>query len=267
MSTPTIPKRFPQLAVLLILFTFTRVALSQPVMIGKNCNLSDLGASESRGFLTFDQELRDAFRTQDAARVAKLVKFPLIVYSNGGSIYLNSATSVTFGNVSFKVIFSPAIRRAVRNQNPQTIWCDERGIMYGSGVRVISTRRGNAIEYAIEAIYLPSDSKPQEVKFACETKKRRVIVDIGTDGEPRYRVWDKPHILTEKPDLELSDGRVDCEGTNPCTYCYWTFANETAEYVISQQSKCYEDTHPPPKGAKGTVDVSVSGKESSSWCF
>jgi hypothetical protein len=171
----------------------------------------------------------------------------------------------------FKIIFAPAIRRAVLNQQPETIWCSERGIMYENGVSVDSIGHGFTIEYAIHDIYLPSRPfRPGKVQFACETQKHHVVIDIGTTGAPRYRAWNKPRSATEKPDLELLEGRIDSEGTGLCNYVWWTFTSNTTEIVVSGLG-CYEDTHQPPKGAKGSLDVFTSNgskkRTASFWCF
>jgi hypothetical protein len=254
------------------LMILTCAAFSQSSVLGKNCDLAVVGATDTKSFLAFDQELRNAFRTQDAAKMATLVEYPLVIETNGGTDYLKDASSASLiYKARLKVVFTPAIRRAVLDQRTETIWCSEEGIMYGNGVVVEAIGHGFTIEYAIHEIHLPSDRKPGEVEFACTTKKHRVIVDIGADGSPRYRAWNKPHALAEAPELEISSGRIDCGGTGPCASCSWTFTNDTAEYVVSQPDGCYEDTHLPPKGSKGYLDVttSIGSKkvEEHLWCF
>jgi hypothetical protein len=269
MRAPRFSNSLPlRLSIFLIALTCT--AYSQSSVLGKNCDLAVVGATDTKSFLAFDQELRDAFRTQDAAKLATLVEYPLVIETNGGTDYLDSASSVSFEKRRFKVIFTPAIRRAILDQRPENIWCSERGIMYGNSVMVGSTGHGFTLMYAIHEIYLPSDHKPGEVEFACTTKKHHVIVDIGADGSPRYRAWNKPRALTEKPDLELPEGRIDSEGTGPCNYAWWKFTSGTTEIVASTLG-CYDESDHPPKGAQGSLDVSTydgSKKHNEHlWCY
>jgi len=83
----------PLLAILLMILP--SVAAAQSSVLGQNCDLAVVRATETKSFLAFDQELRSAFRTQDAEKMALLVKYPLVIHSNGGTDYLENATAVS----------------------------------------------------------------------------------------------------------------------------------------------------------------------------
>jgi len=64
-------KRF-RLSLVAVLLLLTPAAFSQTVDLGENCNLVAIGATDTKGFLEFDRELRDALSRQDAAAMALL---------------------------------------------------------------------------------------------------------------------------------------------------------------------------------------------------
>lgn len=158
----------------------------------------------------------------------------------------------------------------------ERIACNYRGIMYGPGTvwanpQVEKGPVKVGVRYLVEVVNLPgsntSASTPMRgrIEFVGETSKHRIIVDIGASGFPRYRAWNKPRGLTEKPDLKIDKGRKDSEGSGPCSYSFWTFMSGGTKYVV-QELGCYPDSNQPPSGAKGRLDV--SGKsEATWWCF
>ena len=250
-----------QLATFLIVFM--NAAFPQAAVLGENCDLAVLGATETKTFQAFDREFREALSKQDAGIMALLVNSSLRINDDRGSYYLDDPTSL---QLRFQEIFPPNVRDIILKQRPETVWCNYTGIMYGDGV-VWVTFTGH--RYAIETVNLPVASRPTRnpmgaVKFVCDADKHRVIIDTGTDGLPRYRAWNKPRSLTEKPDMEIANGKQDYEGSGPCRYTTWTFTVGGATYFLHGPGGCYEDSHQ-PADSNGSLDVSVPGKPDVSW--
>jgi hypothetical protein len=239
-------------------------AFPQAAALGPNCDLSVIGATETKSFLTFDRELREALSKQDAGMTALLVKYPLRINDDRGSYYLHDAASFGF---RFQEVFTPAVREAVLKQRSDTIWCNSTGIMYGDGV-VWVNQKGQG--YAIETVNQPLASGPPKrpmgaVEFVCDSEKHRVIVDLGANGVPRYRAWNKPRSFTEKPDMEIPDGKKEYEGSGSCRYFFWTFTSGSTKYRLDEPGGCFEDSHQPPTDSHGSLNVSVPGKPDVSW--
>ena len=240
-------------------------AMSQTATLGKNCDLAMLGAKESKSFLQFDHEFRNALSNQDAGMMALLVKPSLRVSDDRGSYSIEDARSL---QQRFQDIFGSKIREIVSRERPQDLTCLSDGVMYGAGA-VWVTFTGE--RYAISAVNIPSEghapkSQQKIVEFVCNADKHRVIVDAVGEGAPRYRAWTKPHSLDDKPDLEIPDGKREFDGSGPCAYTSWTFSKAGATYSLHGPGGCYENSHQPPTDSNGSLDVSVSGKEVSWWC-
>jgi hypothetical protein len=122
-------KRF-RLGLAAVLLLLTPAAFSQTVDLGEDCNLVSIGATDTKGFLAFDRELRDALSRQDAAAMALLVKHPLRVNSNRGTYDISDPRTL---QLRFHEIFSHSVRDAVLKQRPETVFCNMSGIMYGDG--------------------------------------------------------------------------------------------------------------------------------------
>lgn len=54
-------------------------------VLGRSCDLAQLGATDKQAFLAFDRELRVALSERDAAAIALLVSFPLHINESGGA--------------------------------------------------------------------------------------------------------------------------------------------------------------------------------------
>ena len=247
----------------LLLTIFSGQSHAKPTVLGKNCDLAAVGGSDAQAFLAFDRELRDALSRQDAGKMALLVKYPLRINDDRGSYYLHDPHSV---GGRYSEIFTPPIRDAVLKQQADTVWCNYSGIMYGDGAVWINPKGQG---FAIEAINASATTKPMKptsgkVEFACNSEKHRVIVDLGANGNERYRSWNKERSLIDKPDLELLDGKSDMQGSGPCVYQVWTFSNGTSKYVLEEIGGCDPDA---PPGALGRLEVSNSDKiEATWWC-
>jgi hypothetical protein len=227
------------------------------------------GSVEAKYFLTFDafdRELRAALIRQDTLALAFLVRFPLRVNAVGGAYSLDDAQAL---QTHFQEVFSPSLRKAILEQPIDQIGCNIEGVMYGPGVIwVNATKRGYAIEVVNSEETSPAfpNGLPQ-TKYICQTQTHRVVVDSLADGALRYRAWNKPRAISEKPDLEILGGKDSFEGSDICAYPIWTFKNGQTTYRAEGALGCYGEVEP-PKDATGRLVVAVPGKpDEEAWCF
>jgi len=195
-----------------------------------------------------------------------LVKFPLRVNAPGGAYSLDDAKAL---RTHFQQVFSPSVRKAILEQPFDEIGCNIEGAMYGPGVIwVNATKRGYEIEVVNDEETLPSLPKgTPQIKYICQTQTHRVVVDAPSGGELRYRAWNKPRAISEKPDLEILGGKDSFEGSDICAYPVWTFKNGQTTYRAQGALGCYGEIEP-PKDATGRLVVTVPGKpDEEAWCF
>lgn len=251
----------------LFVVAFSYPTFSQASLLGKNCDLAILGATEKKGFLAFDQEFRYALSNHDAGAMALLVKPSLRVNDDRGSYYIEDARSL---QLRLEEIFTLGVKEAVFKERTETLSCAPTGVRYGDGIVWVEFT-GN--HYAIEAVNVPEKSrvsKTQErtIEFACNADKHRVIVDTVGEGAPRYRAWTKPHSLAEKPDLEIAAGKREFQGSGVCAYTSWTFNSGGATFQVDGPGGCYEASKQPPASSRGSLEVSVPGKQEVNWwCY
>lgn len=94
------------------------------------------------------------------------------------------------------------------------------------------------------------------VLLNCKTDKHQIIVDEGPSGVVRYRSWNKPRAITEKPDVQVaSKSAVSVEGTGPCRHQVMSFRLGKYEYQIDDLKGCSEGE--PPKGAVAQLFVNT----------
>lgn len=249
---------------LVFLSFLSKPASSQAAALGENCDLSVLGAKETKSFLEFDREFRYALSNQNAGVMALLVKPSLRVSDDRGTFYIEDARSLQSRS---QEIFTPAVRDTVLKQRPENLSCFDNGVMYGNGV-VWANYTGQ--RYVIGTVNVPASahapkSTERTIEFACNADKHRVIVDAVGEGAPRYRAWTKPHSLTETPDLEIAGGKREFQGSGVCAYTIWRFTSGGTEFDVDQPQTCYEESHPPPADSTGLLEVSVPGKPVVSW--
>jgi hypothetical protein len=246
-----------------LLLTLTAIAaFPQGADLGKSCNLAAVGATETKSFLAFDRELRAALSKQDTFTMAFLVKYPLRIYDNRGGYSLNDPAAL---QSHFQEIFAASVHAAVMDQKPEDFFCNAEGVMYGRGdVWVDRT----AVGYAIKVINLPETgaAPSSKIDFACNADKHRIVID-SQSGAVRYRSWDRPHALSDKPDMEISTGKQGFEGTGPCAYQVWTFSRGATQYRVSGLGGCSHDPSQ-PTDARGALEVTAAGKSLlKSWCY
>ncbi|HEX3747930.1 MAG TPA: hypothetical protein VHW09_28545 [Bryobacteraceae bacterium] len=242
---------------------------AQSTRLSASCDLGVVGASDTKGFLTFDREFRAALTQQDAGIMALLVEYPLRINDGRGSWHIEDAGSL---QRRFQQIFPPALRSAVLATKTDALSCLAAGVMYANGTvwvnRIASGGKSPGPRYLVESInQADGPETPRNVRISCQTARHRIVVDNGADGLVRYRDWDTPLSLLEKPSLEIAGGKETSEGTGACRHWIWTFANGSAAIVL-QTIGCYEESSGPPSGAHGQLIVSVKGRpDDLSWCF
>jgi hypothetical protein len=244
-------------------------AQGQSTVVGKECDLAVFGDKNTKSFLQFDHDLRDAVEKNDAEKLALLVQYPLMVGYDRGRIYIHDAGSLQ-GHL--KEIFTPAIRKAILSTKRDNIWCNYTGIAYGrdmTNVWVNVTDQG----YFVMTINNPNGvheevSKGRSVDLACHTKDVRILIDSTPDGVPRFRAWSFSSSLSGPPDIEIPTGKASWGGTGPCAAESWNFQNGNTWFELDGIG-CYGEDNPPPSGARAQfVTSNESGKEQKSeWCY
>jgi hypothetical protein len=257
--------RFFALAVLL-LAALTAHAQSED---RSDCMREVTGSDDIKPFQRFDHDFRIALEHRDAAAMAQLAQFPLRVnFADGSNVLLTDPGTL---QKQFERVFTPALRVAVRDQVPGDLICKySDGFGYALGSVWVHPAGADGKQLRIVAVNVPggalTESKAGAIDLACSTKQFRIIVDAtGKTNAWRYRVWNLPHGLSEKPDLELT-GTRDFEGTSPCTHRVWQFRNADATYELDEAGGCGPDA--PPRNAAAQLVVSIGGETKlQSWCF
>lgn len=242
-------------------------AYGQATRLGESCDLSVIGATETKSFLAFDRELRDAIAKQDTTALAFLVKFPLRINSEEGAYSLDDAESL---RTRFQEVFPAQIRKAILNQKLESFFCRDEGVMYGNGAIWVNPSK---LGYAIEVVNLEvaenrgNNQSARKIDFICQTGKYRIVIDADANQIPRYRAWNKSHPVTGDPDLRIDSGKSEFEGTGVCSHKVWTFKNGSTTYT-TEELGCFPDSNEPPKTAVGMFAVRTAGKpEVFGWCY
>lgn len=252
---------------LALLVVPTRAALAGDTVLGESCDLARFGASDKQAFLDFDRELRAALSTMDPSAIALLVRLPLRVnLPEGGAMELRDVRSL---QARLAETWPAEVRSGVLNQKTGDFFCNYTGIMYGHGqVWVEPASESMAGAYRVVVVNLPAaegaERRPAApaLEFVCNAEKHRVVVDADGSGKLRYRSWNKPRLLAEVPDLEISPGTRRYDGTGPCVYATWTFKNSETEYSVSERG-CPD--YSVPSEATGELTVSTAGKLQQTW--
>ena len=236
--------------------------------LGESCDLAVLGVKDKAEFLGFDAALHAAIERRDASALAPLVQFPLrLNHADGKHASLESAAALSS---RFDQAFGPTVRASVAGQKVDALFCNADGVMYGDGaVWVNRIDAGHGPQFRVTAVNVPGDSSAQSVSaadakplLACGTDKFHIVID-GAGASPRYRSWNKPHALPERPAVEL-EGTTEVEGTGSCAHRLWRFHSGRVEYVVSEPG-CRPDT---PGGARAQLEVLVAGQSRlQTWCF
>lgn len=250
---------------------FASTAASAAARLGASCDLAVLGASDSSGFLRFDNALREALEARNAGAVAALVSFPLQVnLASGGHQTLRDATA--FRQQAAALL--PVLRKAVMPQQPGQLFCNADGVMYADGtVWANPVGSGGAAPFRITSMNLPKGVSlgaagtpvaARKPELACSTEKFRIEIEAMGDGKPLYRAWNLPHAASAVPAMELA-GTMTREGTGVCSHRIWRFRNGNTDYVVTEPG-C-TDGGGVPAGAKAQLEVDIAGKPRlKAWC-
>ena len=203
---------------------------------------------------------------QDPVVVSFLVDFPLRVNHAGTSISIEEAATL---QARFQEILPEVVRSDVLGQDPETFFCNWTGLMYGKGEIWI---RATDQRYTVSAINLPLENESERSRttprliFVCKADEQRAVIDTDAGGNTRYRAWTTPRSVTDEPDFEISSGTVDWEGTGLCAHPVWRFSKVDMEVTVISGA-CYPDSDLPPRGARGSLLVSVAGQKKEWWCY
>lgn len=243
----------------------------QATLLHEGCDLSTYGASDTKGFMAFDADLRAAIAKQDATAMSFLVSFPLRVNeSDGGSYSINDGQSLRH---HFQDVFTPRVRKAILGQKIADIFCkyDDSSLRYGDAGEVwVHYGKFGWQVWSVNVIPPGGIAKQTRngVQLVCQTAKHRIMIDADEKGKPRYRAWDASRSVEQPPDLEIKGGTVEWEGTGVCAARHYKFRNAQATYEVDSAEGCYEEGNSPPAGATASLTVTVAGKEpSSAWCY
>jgi hypothetical protein len=204
---------------------------------------------------TFDETLRVALEKRDYAAVSLLIEFPLRVsYQSGPITILNPITLQS----RFEQVFTPKVRKAVLEQKPQGLMCMPMGgVGYGRGhLWVDVVNKAPYARYAIQSVSPdPIDGRNElreGVVFVCNAAQHKIAVDYMRTSGFRYRSWNTPRPVTDRPDLTLVKGEAKIEGTGPCASHLWTFRQGDTEYSVGELG-CTDGSE--GRDARGTLTV------------
>lgn len=227
--------------------------------------LDRIGGGSEKEFLAFDRELRAAMSAEDPTFVALLASYPLRMNDGNGRILIDDAPTLA---ARAATLLPPAVRSAVLGTSVENVICSTSAIGYGRGAVWVRVDRQFGVDrFVIGTINLPDRPAPPGpgVVFVCRAEQHRIVVDRLADDRLRYRSWNRPRALTDKPDLELTGGEAEHSGSGVCVHWSWSFTNAKTEYYIAEAACTAEE---PPKGAIGEMSVTVGSKTlARSWCY
>ncbi|WP_368229503.1 hypothetical protein [Aeromonas sp. R10-1] len=230
--------------------------------------LFDLFGDEGE-FIYFDSDLRKALESSSLDQLSTMIKYPLrITGTEWGAIAITNPNSL---RDNYSRIFTKEVVNAILKTNPNGIVSSSDGIHYSDGnnsnasVGVIALYVDKKLAYKIGSINLPLTAERKHSKdetgitYQCETKKHMILIDSMPNNLYRYRSWNKPRKITEKPDVEIKDPKAwRPQGTGACSYTLWDFSRGNISYQIDEGSPCGEQSIP---DKKGSVRVYIGGAE------
>jgi hypothetical protein len=239
-------------------------AISQESQTNLGCVGDIMSPSDQTKFVKFDRELKDALRLHDAGKVALLVRFPIRIDDDYGTYYLHDARSL---QGHYDAIFRPRLLRLILKPINQ-MSCVSTGILYGNGQLLVNS---NESAFYITHINAGSPNEPKllpgSTRMSCKTTQYRAIVDIGSNGKPRYREWKAEQSTTENPNSVIYGGTENVEGTGGCSHREWKFKDRRTIVKVAELG-CFPDSNQPPKDATGQLSITTNdGKDNWWWCY
>lgn len=247
-------------------------AIAGDTVVGPHCDLQVFGEKDKHKFQAFDTTFRISLKNNDPATLVSVVEFPLrLNYAPGVSVSIDTPATL---QAKFQEAFPLKVRDAVLNEDSTQVSCGYDGVSYANGTVWVedlgeSTATAN---YFVIVVNLPQDpnaklpSRKGRVDFVCNTGKHHIVVDEPEADKPRYRSWDTPHTVADKPDMQIDVGLYDYQGTGLCGHDVWEFKKGDIEFDVSGLG-CYEDSSEPPSGAKGELLILIKGDiKQRDWC-
>lgn len=255
--------------IILLLILLARPIFASDTALGPSCDLTIVGTTDKETFVRFHNELRTAIARRDIAATALLVRFPLrINFSDGSTISLDNVKAL---QTRFAEVFPSSVRTVIINQKLNDIICGYEGIMYGRGhvwIEAVDTRGKG--RYRVSTINVPAAGNHGRLKevvglqFVCDTESYRIVIDTNSSGLLRYRAWNHPRAVTDKPDTEIAPGTESGEGTGGCARRIWKFKKGATGFNIGELG-CTDGSE--PKGTTGELEVLLGDQvQQRSWC-
>lgn len=209
-------------------------------------------------YQVFASDLKLALERADPAAVALLTQFPLTVNLPGQtSLSIPNARTL---QARFGEVFPAALRQRVQGVDLVPDPMGERFMLANGLLWAEIVEHGNGPRFRLSTVNVPGDAAAAwpQLLMVCETPKHRIIIEQTGEEQSRYRSWNLPRALTEKPDLEMS-GVSSYEGTGECRHPVHTFERGDTRIVVSAGG-CREDEWP-----ENDVVVEVKGKVAGEW--
>lgn len=214
--------------------------------------------------------MKAALLADDATYLTLLVRYPLSVSGNAGTILIaNPATLFERA----EEVFPPDLRIAVLEPDPEGPLCTSGGIGYGHGQLWVDTMWEGTDEdhpehFRIGHVNLRGEpSGSAGPVFVCRTSIHRSVIDRSEDGDLRYRSWELESPLTSAPDIVLRSGREEFQGSGVCAYKSFVFEYDETVYRVGEVG-CSSISDAPPDGARGRLSITVNGETTtSSYCY
>jgi hypothetical protein len=241
----------------------TKAKVSEMPYAGAPCTaIGGIGPSAAQvaNFRRFDGALRAALKQRNATALSFLVRFPLRVNTGKGTIMVPDAQSLS-GH--FAEVFPPQVREAVIDTKDDDYICKyDEGLAYMNGwVWASMGKDGFRVDVVNAGGEAPKSTGGLHLAYTCESRKHRIVIDASADGnDVRYRSWNKPKAVTDKPDVDLSHGVKAYEGTGVCAYTTYTFKTKNVVYEVDAGLGCGPADEAKTK-ATGSYSVTIDGTE------
>lgn len=193
-----------------------------------------------------------------------LVHFPLRVNTDKGSLLIPDAESL---GGHFQEIFPLGVRTNILDTNEADYICRyDEGIAYKGGVAWVQDLDGRTGLWSINLPTVSGKTASSKLAYSCETKTNRIVVDEASNGDVRYRSWNKPKPLTASPDVDVAHGKMTFQGTGVCAYPSYTFTVGNVIYEVQGGLGCTDGSE--PAKATGHLSVTIGGKQVTDvWCY
>ncbi len=268
-------KKSSRAAFVLICVWLAAASASAATRLGESCDLSVLGVRDDSGFHRFDDALREAVASRDAHALGALVRYPVRLNDgNAGHVEIGDAAALEH---RFADALWPTLRRAVLGRQPDELFCNADGVMYGDGaVWADPDRDGRRFRIAAFnlAAHVPAPAESAStaagrsagtdgVLLTCDTAKFHIVIAAAADHRRRCRSWNRPRLPPDEPALDLA-GDENREGTGVCAHRIWRFRNGNTRYIVAEPGCNAGDV---PAGAKARLEVESAGRTLlQSWC-